>query len=204
MPPQNWLRFYDGFLKRMANKKGTPLRPGQMEAYLFGLLDEDMKSIDPGDFERHWGIFRYDGQPKFPIDFSGKNNNKMPVGAKGVQYMDSQWCVLTEDTKNITELVPEIDYACSNSDCSSLGYGSTCNSLDARGNVSYAFNMYYQMQDQSVEACKFNGRAEIVKQNASKGSCLFPVQVLSAGERLSLAYGATIIAGLLLSLFTLV
>ncbi|XP_050240844.1 glucan endo-1,3-beta-glucosidase 8 [Quercus robur] len=197
-------RFYDGFLKRMANKKGTPLRPGQMEAYLFGLLDEDMKSIDPGDFERHWGIFRYDGQPKFPIDFSGKNNNKMPVGAKGVQYMDSQWCVLKQDTKNITEVVPEIDYACSNSDCSSLGYGSTCNSLGAHENVSYAFNMYYQMQDQSVEACKFNGQAEIVKQNASKGSCLFPVQILSAGERLSLAYGATIIAGLLLSLFTLV
>ncbi|GMY11223.1 glucan endo-1,3-beta-glucosidase 8 [Fagus crenata] len=202
--PKYAKKFYDGFLKKMGNKKGTPLKPGPMEVYLFGLLDEDMKSIEPGDFERHWGIFRYDGQPKFPIDFSGQGHtDKMPIGAKGVIYMESKWCVLKDDVKNMTEVGPEVDFACGNSDCTSLGYGSTCNRLDSRSNVSYAFNMYYQMQDQSVEACNFNGLAEMVKQNASKGSCLFPIQIVSAGERLSLAYGASIAAGLLLSLFTL-
>ena len=128
----------------------------------------------------------------------------MPIGAKGVIYMESKWCVLKDDVKNMTVVGPEVDFACGNSDCTSLGYGSTCNRLDSRSNVSYAFNMYYQMQDQSVEACNFNGLAEMVKQNASKGSCLFPIQIVSAGERLSLAYGASIAAGLLLSLFTLV
>jgi hypothetical protein len=202
--PKYAKKFYDGFLKKMGNKKGTPLKPGPMEVYLFGLLDEDMKSIEPGDFERHWGIFRYDGQPKFPIDFSGQGHtDKMPIGAKGVIYMESKWCVLKDDVKNMTVVGPEVDFACGNSDCTSLGYGSTCNRLDSRSNVSYAFNMYYQMQDQSVEACNFNGLAEMVKQNASKGSCLFPIQIVSAGERLSLAYGASIAAGLLLSLFTL-
>jgi hypothetical protein len=198
-------RFYNGFLKKMANKKGTPLRPGPMEVYLFGLLDEDMKNVAPGAFERHWGIFQYDGKPKFSIDFSGQGREKMPTAAKGVQYMDSQWCVLKKDIKNMTETAPEVDYACSNSDCTSLGYGSSCNNLDVRGNVSYAFNMYFQMQDQSVEACDFNGLAEIVKQNASRGGCLFPIMIMSAGNRVGLAYGVSIFAGLLLiSLFATV
>ncbi|KAJ0590000.1 putative glucan endo-1,3-beta-D-glucosidase [Helianthus annuus] len=53
-------RFYNGLLPRLASNKGTPLRPGPIEVYLFGLIDEDAKSIAPGNFERHWGIFRYD------------------------------------------------------------------------------------------------------------------------------------------------
>lgn len=51
-------RFYDGFLKKIASKTGTPLRKGDIHFYLFGLFDEDMKSVAPGFFERHWGIFR--------------------------------------------------------------------------------------------------------------------------------------------------
>lgn len=54
-------RFYDGLLKKLASKKGTPMRPNEkLEVYLFGLLDEDLKSIQPGFFERHWGLFRYE------------------------------------------------------------------------------------------------------------------------------------------------
>lgn len=199
-------RFYDGLLKKLGSKKGTPLRPGTMEVYLFGLLDEDIKSVAPGGFERHWGIFRYDGQPKFAIDFTGQGHETMPIGAKGVQYMDSQWCVYKADhvLKEASVVAPEIDYACSNSDCTSLGYGSSCNDLTSNGNISYAFNMYFQMQDQSVEACKFNGLAEIVQQNASTGHCLFPIQIVSAGERIGLASGARLFAGLVLSFFVLV
>ncbi|KAI3441081.1 Glucan endo-1, partial [Psidium guajava] len=167
-------RFYDGFFKKMAANKGTPLRPGHLDVYLFSLLDEDMKSIEPGLFERHWGIFQYDGQPKFAMDFTGKGQDKMPVAAKGVQYLPAQWCLLNKNIKNSSVAGPEVDYACSLSDCSSLGYGSTCNNLDSYGNISYAFNMYFQMQDQDVESCNFNGMAEIVTQNISKGSCLFP------------------------------
>ena len=61
------LRFYNGLLPRLAAGKGTPLRPGNIEVYLFGLIDEDAKSIAPGNFERHWGIFRYDGQPNYDM-----------------------------------------------------------------------------------------------------------------------------------------
>ncbi|GAV68972.1 Glyco_hydro_17 domain-containing protein/X8 domain-containing protein [Cephalotus follicularis] len=196
-------KFYDGLLKKLASNKGTPLRPGKLEVYLFGLLDEDLKSIAPGFFERHWGIFRYDGQPKFPIDFTGQGQEKMPIGAKGVQYLPSQWCVLNKAIRNTSEVPPQVDYACSLSDCTSLSYGSTCNNLDFVGNVSYAFNMYFQMQDQDVRACDFGGMAQLVSQNASKGTCLFPIQIVSASERLSFAYTATIAAGILVSFFML-
>lgn len=56
----NAYRFYNGLLPRLASNRGTPLRPGNIEVYLFSLIDEDAKSIAPGSFERHWGIFRYD------------------------------------------------------------------------------------------------------------------------------------------------
>ncbi|XP_038706080.1 glucan endo-1,3-beta-glucosidase 8-like [Tripterygium wilfordii] len=195
-------KFYDGLMKKLISNKGTPLRPGKIDVYLFGLLDEDMKSIEPGMFERHWGIFRYDGKPKFPMDLTGKGNNKMPVGAKNVHYLESQWCVLDPAATSTENIPDQINYACAHSDCTSLGY--TCNNLDAKGNVSYAFNMYFQMQDQDVQACDFNGLAKIVQQNASRGSCLFPVQIVSAGERLNLAYGVGVVAGLFLTLLALI
>lgn len=87
----NAKRFYQGILKKMAHKKGTPLHPGAMDIYLFSLTDENLKSIEPGNFERHWGIFGYDGRPKFPIDFSGQGQDKWPVAAKGVVYQERKW-----------------------------------------------------------------------------------------------------------------
>lgn len=62
-------RFYKGLLKKIA--KGTAKRPGYIEVYLFGLLDEDAKNVAPGNFERHWGIFTYDGRVKFEMDLLG-------------------------------------------------------------------------------------------------------------------------------------
>ncbi|KAJ3692038.1 hypothetical protein LUZ60_012388 [Juncus effusus] len=176
-------KFYDGFLKKMGKKEGTPLRPGPMDAYLFGLIDEDLKSIMPGSFERHWGIFTYDGKPKFPMDLSGQGNDKYLIGAKGIQYLPAQWCIFNDEAKDLSTLAGNIDYACSNGDCTSLGYGSSCNHLSREGNISYAFNMYFQMSDQDVRACDFGGLAKIVNRNASQSGCLFPVQIVSAGER---------------------
>ncbi|KAL5210039.1 hypothetical protein ABZP36_005662 [Zizania latifolia] len=83
-------RFYNGLLKRLAANVGTPLRPGQyIEVYLFGLLDEDIKSVAPGNFERHWGILRFDGQPKYPVDLTGQGQNTMLVPPKDVHWVNS-------------------------------------------------------------------------------------------------------------------
>lgn len=175
----NAKRFYQGFLKNMASKKGTPMLPGHMDAYLFSLFDENLKSIDPGNFERHWGIYRYDGKPKFPIDFSGKGEEKLPQSAKGVRYQEHKWCVLNADVKNMSLIPPALDYACAGADCTSLGYGCSCGNLGLAGNASFAFNQFFQTRDQSVEACDFNGLGSIVTQDPSKGTCLFPIELES-------------------------
>lgn len=181
----NALRFYSGLLPRLAAKKGTPRRPGQIEVYLFGLIDEDAKSIAPGNFERHWGIFRYDGQPKFAMDLSGQGQNKLLIGAKNVQYLPQSWCTFNPDAKDLSKLADNINYACTYGDCTSLGYGSSCNMLDANGNASYAFNMYYQVQNQDELACNFQGLAKVVTQNISQGNCNFIIQIASSSSSCS-------------------
>ncbi|KAF5177005.1 Glucan endo-1,3-beta-glucosidase [Thalictrum thalictroides] len=178
-------RFYKGFMKKMANKKGTPLRPGHLDVFLFSLLDENIKSIAPGTFERHWGIFRYDGRPKFSIDLACTGQETWPVAAQGIRYLPSKWCVLKKDKKDeLGKAFENVNYACSVADCTPLGW--SCDKLDKTGNISYAYNIYFQMQDQDVQACDFQGLAEITDVNASQSGCNFPLEIQSAGDRLKL------------------
>lgn len=172
-------RFYKGLLARLAANTGTPLRPGYIEVYLFGLIDEDGKSIAPGNFERHWGIFRYDGQPKFAMDLTGQGQDKFLVGAQNVEYLSKKWCMFNPNAnaKDLSKLADNINYACTFSDCTALGYGSSCNGLDANGNASYAFNMYYQAQNQEEFSCNFQGLATLTDQNISQANCNFTIQI---------------------------
>nr|GMC95578.1 glucan endo-1,3-beta-glucosidase 8-like [Ipomoea batatas] len=173
-------RFYKGLLPRLAANKGTPLRPGYMEVYLFGLIDEDIKSIAPGNFERHWGIFRYDGQPKFPMDLTGQGQDKLLARAQDVKYLPNKWCRLRPDAKDLSKLADNINYACTFSDCTALGYGSSCNGLDANGNASYAFNMYFQVQNQDEFSCNFQGLAMVTDVNISQANCNFSIQIATS------------------------
>ncbi|KAG6399493.1 hypothetical protein SASPL_140974 [Salvia splendens] len=193
------LSFYRGLLPRLASNKGTPLRPGYIEVYLFGLLDEDIKSIAPGNFERHWGIFKYDGQPKFPMDLSGQLQDKYLVGARDVTYLLKKWCMMRPDAKDLSKLGDNINFACTFADCTPLGYGSSCSTLDANGNASYAFNMYFQAVGQKDTACGFQGLAMLTDTNISQGNCNFMIQIATASPstRLTLLFGLTL---LLLSL----
>ncbi|PHT52635.1 Glucan endo-1,3-beta-glucosidase 5 [Capsicum baccatum] len=173
-------RFYKGLLPRLAANTGTPLRPGYIEVYLFGLIDEDGKSIAPGNFERHWGIFRYDGQPKFAMDLTGQGQDKFLMGAQNVEYLSKKWCMINPNAKDLSKLAENINYACTFSDCTALGYGSSCNELDANGNASYAFNMYYQAQNQGDFSCNFQGLAMVTDQNISQANCNFTIQIAAS------------------------
>ncbi|XP_042513500.1 glucan endo-1,3-beta-glucosidase 8-like [Macadamia integrifolia] len=177
-------RFYNGLSKKLAANLGTPIRPGYLEVYLFGLIDEDAKSVAPGNFERHWGIFRHDGQPKFPMDLSGQGQNKLLVPANNVKYLPQRWCVFNPSATDLSKLADNINYACTFSDCTALGYGSSCNNLDSQGNASYAFNMYFQVQNQQDLSCNFQGLAMITTQNASQGTCDFMIQIASFSSSL--------------------
>jgi hypothetical protein len=107
------------------------------------------------------------------------------------------------NAKDLSKLADNINYACSRSDCTALGYGSSCNGLDTNGNASYAFNMYYQVQNQDEFACNFEGLAMVTEQNISQGNCNFTIQIVaSSSSSLTLSLmGSVFVTALLTSLF---
>ncbi|CAH9102958.1 unnamed protein product [Cuscuta epithymum] len=177
---ENAQRFNQGLIQHALSGEGTPIRKGQIDFYLFSLIDENAKSIAPGSFERHWGIFEFDGKPKYELDLSGKKQNKGLVAVEGVAYMHKRWCILNPELKELDDLARNIDYACSLSDCTALEYGSSCNHLSAQGNASYAFNMYYQFKNQNSWDCDFSGLAVVTDVDPSEGECQFPVMITEA------------------------
>ncbi|KAK2645778.1 hypothetical protein Ddye_020973 [Dipteronia dyeriana] len=181
---RNAKRFNQGLLRHALSGSGTPARKGEIDIYLFSLLDENAKSIAPGSFERHWGIFEYDGKPKYELDLSGFMENKGLVPVEGVTYMLRRWCVLNPHADDFEELPDSIDYACTLSDCTALGYGSSCNNLSVQGNASYAFNMYYQINSQKPWNCDFSGSAMVTDKDPSDDNCQFPVMIAYASPLL--------------------
>ncbi|XP_024926197.3 glucan endo-1,3-beta-glucosidase 9 isoform X2 [Ziziphus jujuba] len=148
--------FLKGFMKHLHSKMGTPLRPHNppVETYIFSLLDEDQRSIATGNFERHWGLFTFDGQAKYHVDFG--QGLKTLVNAQNVEYLSSKWCVVNNniDLSNATASALQ---ACNNADCTALSPGGSCSNISWPGNISYAFNSFYQQHDQSADSCDFGG-----------------------------------------------
>lgn len=174
---ENAKRFNQGLLQHILSGEGTPLRKGKIDVYLFSLIDENAKSVAPGNFERHWGIFEFDGMPKYELDLAGMQEDRVLIPVEGVQYMVKRWCVLNPDATGLGNLADNINYACSLSDCTSLGYGCSCNHLSVQGNASYAFNMYYQIKSQDTWNCDFDGLAMITDQDPSDSTCEFPIMI---------------------------
>lgn len=171
-------RFNQGLLSRISQGIGTPKRPTLPEIYLFSLIDEDAKSIEPGNFERHWGVFHFDGTIKYPLDLGGGRNL---TAAKGVRYLARQWCIMAPDADVADPNLPQsIDSACTYADCTSLGFGSSCSGLDVRGNASYAFNMYYQTMNQQRGACEqFHNMSVITRIDPGfqGGTCRYEIMI---------------------------
>ncbi|KAI3896084.1 hypothetical protein MKW92_033823 [Papaver armeniacum] len=155
-------RFNQGFMTHIATGKGTPMRSGP---------------ISPGNFERHWGIFYFDGKPKYPLNL-GTTNTGMLAPARGVVYLERKWCVMTPKASlDDPQVALSVSYACSLADCTSLGYGTSCGNLDTRGNISYAFNSYYQIQNQLDRACKFGNLSMVVTRDPSTETCRFGTMI---------------------------
>ncbi|XP_022843010.1 glucan endo-1,3-beta-glucosidase 8-like [Olea europaea var. sylvestris] len=176
-------RFYKSLLPKVASNKGTPLRPGvPIDIYIHSLSDENKMKVKFGAFQRHWGIYRNDGEPKFKIDLSGQGRDVYPTSAKGVTYMPKRWCIFNGDTSNLTKVKYAFEQACLVGDCTSLSPGGSCSHLDFNQNVSYAFNRFFQTKSQKErdDPCEFDGLGKVVPDNPSTGACIFPVEVLAA------------------------
>ncbi|KAF5206330.1 Glucan endo-1,3-beta-glucosidase [Thalictrum thalictroides] len=173
-------RFNQGLVDRIIQRQGSPKRASPPEIFIFGLIDEDHKSIDPGNFERHWGLFKFDGTVKYQLNGIGKGGGGGLVPAKGVKYMARQWCVMKAEGNLLDpNLGQSINYACTYADCTSMGYGSSCGRLDARSNASYAFNMYYQTANQQKGSCGLNSNvsAIITTIDPSQDTCKFEIMI---------------------------
>lgn len=92
------------------------MRPGPIDAILFSLIDEDEKSIQPGKFERHWGIFPYDGLPKYQLHLGIGNSSRGGIQARGVKYLEKKWCVLRTVSLSDSIIADTFSYACANVD----------------------------------------------------------------------------------------
>ncbi|KAJ6700428.1 O-GLYCOSYL HYDROLASES FAMILY 17 PROTEIN [Salix purpurea] len=150
------------------------------------LLDEGAKSVLPGNFERHWGIFSFDGQAKYALNLG--LGNRLLKNAKNIEYLPSRWCV-ADPFKDLTNVANHMRIACSVADCTTLDYGGSCNGIGANGNISYAFNSYYQLQMQNAQSCDFDGLGMVTFLDPSVGDCRFLVGVTD--HKKSLAFRPT-------------
>lgn len=166
--------FNQGLVNHVLSNKGTPLRLGvpPADVFLFSLLDEEQKSTLPGNFERHWGIFSFDGQIKYPLNLG----NGVLKNARDVQYLPSRWCV-ANPFRDLNDVSNHMKLACSVADCTTLYYGGLCNAIGDEGNISYAFNSYYQVQKQEERSCDFDGMGMVTFLDPSIGDCHFLVGI---------------------------
>ncbi|KAB2607152.1 glucan endo-1,3-beta-glucosidase 9-like [Pyrus ussuriensis x Pyrus communis] len=168
--------FMKGLMAHLRSKSGTPLRPRNppSETYVFSLLDEDQRSISTGNFERHWGVFTFDGQAKYRFDFIQGSKNL--VDAQNVEYLPAKWCVVNNN-RDLSNATASASEACSHADCSAMSPGGSCSNISWPGNISYAFNSYYQQHNQSADSCDFGGLGLITTVNPSVDNCRFSVQL---------------------------
>ncbi|GFY98593.1 O-Glycosyl hydrolases family 17 protein [Actinidia rufa] len=107
----NARRFDQGLINCIMQGQGTPKCTSPPDIYVFALIDEDAKSIQPGI--------------------------SSDTGCVRLRW---QWCIMAPEASVSDRNLPNmIDYACIYEDCTSLGYGSSCSGLDVRSNASYAF-----------------------------------------------------------------
>jgi hypothetical protein len=62
--------FNQNLIYHCKSGKGTPRYPGkQIQCFVFEMYDEDTKPVDPGQFERFWGVKGVDGNVKYGLNW---------------------------------------------------------------------------------------------------------------------------------------
>ncbi|KAL8493889.1 hypothetical protein ACS0TY_024887 [Phlomoides rotata] len=175
-------RFYKSLLPFVSSNRGTPMCPGEpIDVYIHSLTDENKMPIyGNATFTRHWGIYMSNGRPKYKIDLSGQGLDIHPSEGKGIMRMPDRWCMFNDNpSTDFAKLRKQIDKACSKADCTAMAPGGSCSHLGFPLNVSYAFNMHFQSQNQNETECDFEGFGHVAAEDPSTPECVFPVEVVS-------------------------
>lgn len=92
--PHNAKTYNYNLRKRLALRKGTPLRPHVMlRVYVFALFNENMK---PGPTsERNFGLYKPDGSISYDIGFPGLKSSSAPPGYMDLMNVQAQGCSLS-------------------------------------------------------------------------------------------------------------
>lgn len=91
--PHNARTYNYNLRKRLALRKGTPLRPHVMlRAYVFALFNENMKTGPTS--ERNFGLFKPDGSISYNIGFPGLKSSSAPSGYLDLKNVQAQGCSL--------------------------------------------------------------------------------------------------------------
>ncbi|XP_074319228.1 major pollen allergen Ole e 10 isoform X2 [Silene latifolia] len=95
------------------------------------------------------------------------------AGIISVANGQKTWCIAKPSSDQAT-LLQNIDYACSQVDCSVLHKGCPCFSPDNLMNhASIAMNLYYSAKGANQWNCDFRGSGLIVITNPSYENCLY-------------------------------
>ncbi|CDP12873.1 unnamed protein product [Coffea canephora] len=180
----NAQRFHQGLAKFVASKKGTPQCPSPIDVYIRNLSNENKINKSTGSFKRHWGIYKFDGQPKFNFDVQGLGRDVKLVPTVGITHMPKRWCIINGDIANdINNTIREkfLDAHDSIVDCTAMEAGASCSNLTETQQLSYVFNMGFRKVAQNVynKSCYYNGYGKIVSDDPSTPSCTFPVEILA-------------------------
>ena len=198
--------FNNGLFRHLLSGQGTPKRPGRnFTFYLFSLFDEDAKSIEPGAFERRWGVYDDLGRPKYPLDPSGGLVPGAQLAATpDVRYLPKRWCIVDPNlqvrlqnsgmsdpaTSAHAMLQSAVTTICGSTmvdfggqaDCTPMAAALTspglqCASASAtlEQNVSYVLNARYQVRGHDKQACLANGIGLEVNDDPSYGQCTYQV-----------------------------
>lgn len=174
-------RFYKNLLPAVSGDRGTPMRPGApIDIFIHALADET-RTKEP--INRHWGVYRSNGQPKFEIDLTGQGRkNVYPTAMGGILRMPRRWCVYNGNNTNLFDVRTKVEEVCRDTDCSSTAEGGSCSGLTFEQKASYAFNMRFQFLFQNETVCDFDGLAMLSVEDPSVGECLFPIEVVRGNQ----------------------
>ncbi|KAJ4765515.1 Carbohydrate-binding X8 domain superfamily protein [Rhynchospora pubera] len=86
---------------------------------------------------------------------------------------EKTWCIAKPSTDEAT-LLGNLNYACSQVDCSVLQRGKPCfNPDNLISHASLAMNLYYQSRGRNAWNCNFKNSALVVLTDPSYGGCVF-------------------------------